>query len=259
MPKPTKNIKWRGSKAREILLDNLCKNIIPLDNIELSAEQAWQQKYSVLPPFALVPFSQFKRQLKAHREQIRKKQNSQDSKVVSTESNSCKPIKKIKWLGSKARFTLLCDIEKGFISLTNEQTAEHLWNTRYSKQQEFASVPFEQFKTQLQAHRKQVEKKLKQAQEDNELYLWDAHYYPRKTNIIRGEPVFDSSPAHQLLIEDIKSSNHLGIRPSVFQQTRKEYLVFNKRKFKERIYQQIRYNKFINYLDWKDKQKCRNK
>jgi hypothetical protein len=50
------DVVWRACGAREILLDDLHRGILPLDAEILSAEEAWET-YSVMDAFELVPFS----------------------------------------------------------------------------------------------------------------------------------------------------------------------------------------------------------
>ena len=68
-----KPIKWRGSKAREVLLGDLENKILPLDEDELPALEAWRLTYSEMDEFKEVPYAQFERQLKAHRKQVEKR------------------------------------------------------------------------------------------------------------------------------------------------------------------------------------------
>ena len=73
MPKDPTYIDWRRSEAKLVLLDDLQKNVLPLDESVVSAEQAWAV-YSEHEAFkGLVEFKQFKIQLKAHRQQVMKK------------------------------------------------------------------------------------------------------------------------------------------------------------------------------------------
>ena len=48
---------------------------------------------------------------------------------------------------------------------------------------------------------------------------------------------------------------HEGMTPTEFQATRPEYKPFNKTKFKHRLYQAVRREKFCNYMEFKRKQK----
>ena len=62
-------ISWRKSKAKKILMEDLEENFLSLSENQFSTEDAWDA-YRTLPEFKKVPFSQFKRQLKAHRSQV---------------------------------------------------------------------------------------------------------------------------------------------------------------------------------------------
>ena len=66
-----------------------------------------------------------------------------------------------------------------------------------------------------------------------------------------GELVFDLHPSKLLLREDVKSGEHEGITPSDLQATRPEYMLFKPAKFKERIYQEVKRNKCLYYLELK--------
>ncbi len=76
------------------------------------------------------------------------------------------------------------------------------------------------------------------------------HSHPQDhTHNNRGEPVFSQHSAHHLLREDVKNKKHEGMPPSSFQMTRPEYMHFKPRIFKERIYQEVWREKFINHLE----------
>jgi hypothetical protein len=66
------DVAWRTSGAQEILLNDLQGGTLTFDAEVLSAEEAWESVYKDMSAFELVPFSQFKRQLKAHRGQVQK-------------------------------------------------------------------------------------------------------------------------------------------------------------------------------------------
>lgn len=68
-------IDWRWSIARQIILDDLNNEILPLDESELSAFEAWDLHYSHLVEFRDVVFSQFEARLADHRAQIKHKGN----------------------------------------------------------------------------------------------------------------------------------------------------------------------------------------
>ena len=77
----------------------------------------------------------------------------------------------------------------------------------------------------------------------------DRTLYPRQTHNHRGQPVFDLSPAKQRLQEDVKNNLHTTMSSSELQATRPEYRNLNPNKFKDRIPQEVRRQKFLHYLE----------
>lgn len=68
MPRKRKpgTIKWPKSEARNKVLDDLLKGVLPVDAKELSAEDAWELSYKNMVEFKDVPFEQFKDRLRDH-------------------------------------------------------------------------------------------------------------------------------------------------------------------------------------------------
>jgi len=67
-----KGIAWRNSAAKFMILEDLDEGVLPLEEEAVSTLDAWEY-YKKLDEFRGVPFGQFKRQLKAHREQVGRK------------------------------------------------------------------------------------------------------------------------------------------------------------------------------------------
>ena len=63
-------------------------------------------------------------------------------------------------------------------------------------------------------------------------------------------------PAKRWLREDVKNKVHETMKPSEFRNTRAEYLPFKLHKFKEHVYQEIKRQKFIFYLQQKRKKEA---
>lgn len=76
-------INWRTSEAREIILGDLEDGRLPLDEEVVSAQEAWDEMYYVLPEFEHVVFSQFKARLKDHRRQLARRKGSVDTFLVA--------------------------------------------------------------------------------------------------------------------------------------------------------------------------------
>jgi hypothetical protein len=72
---PKENIKWRNSVQAQILLQDLEEGILPLDNYEHSARDAWNDCYKKMDEFKDVPFQQFSDRLRDHRKQVQKRVN----------------------------------------------------------------------------------------------------------------------------------------------------------------------------------------
>jgi hypothetical protein len=150
------------------------------------------------------------------------------------------------WRNSKARLIVIHDLEENFLPLDeNEMSAKEAWDMVYQHIAEFATVPFLQFKGHLKDHRKQVRERLANSLTEEMALAHDRRLHPRQTHNHRGEPVFDLSPAKECLREDVKNKLHLT---SNFQETRPEYKGFKTKKFNDRIHQEVRRQKFMNYL-----------
>jgi len=144
------------------------------------------------------------------------------------------------------------DLVRGLLPLENEElTAEEAWELCYKNMAEFVNVEFSQFKERLRDHRKQVKGDLGRAQEEEELLTQDREVFPRKDVNARGEPVFDLHPAKDLLRQDVADKKHILLTPQQLWRTRKEYQDFTKPIFRQRIYQAVRREKFLNYLQHK--------
>jgi hypothetical protein len=157
----------------------------------------------------------------------------------------------IKWITCAARQILLEDLEpEGFMFGKDHVSAEEAW-LFYSTLPEFSLVVFTQFKARLKDHRTQANKQSQASQRDVRALAHDMAIYPRQRHNERGEAVFDLSAAKLLLREDVRNNIHSTMFPSVFQQTRPEYCVFEPCIFKHRIYQEVRRQKFLHFLELK--------
>jgi len=160
----------------------------------------------------------------------------------------------IDWKKSVCKRIVLDDLISGVLPLEqSEMTAEEAWEVCYKHLAEFVSdqVEFSQFKVRLEDHRKQVGGDLLRAQQDAAAVQHDRALFPRQERNARGELVFDMHPAKALLRADVQAGRHLTMKPEDLQATREEYMEFDKVKFRHRIYQEIRYQKFVNYLEIK--------
>jgi len=252
VPTMATRIDWRKCPGRTVLLEDLNQGTLSLDEIETLPEEAWEM-YKDRPEFDDVPFSQFKRQLKAHRDQVRKKQRrivNSDNDAIALNGDDQRDVA---WLHCAAREILLEDLRNGLLSVDEEETSvEEAWNY-YRHFEEFLIVPFTQFKRQLKAHREQVTKLVEIAMPQELALMRDRELYPVQKVGRNGVPHFYLTEAAALLRDDVQKDLHAGLTPSAFRATRKEYSFefcgLTLEKFKQRIYQEIRYRKYCNYLE----------
>ena len=185
------------------------------------------------------------------------------SDEASDEENS-KNIKKkgvknpafINWKESKARSVVIEDLVAGRMPLDDAfMSAESAWDVHYRFLPEFQRVCFKQFKERLRDHRKQVAGDLGRAKREVAAVAAHRLHFPRKTTTHKGAPVFDIHPAKELLREDVKQGNHVGVSPSALRLTKDEYQEFDQDIFRRRIYQEKRRKKFVNYLNEERKTK----
>ena len=154
----------------------------------------------------------------------------------------------IDWKKSDARTLVLRDLIEGVLPLSEADcSAAEAWEI-YRHSFEFARVPFAQFEERLRDHRRQISDKHIQAASDAQALAHDRALFPRSLNNQKGELVFDLHPAKLLLRVDVLEGKHLTMKPSELQQSKPAYMVFDKTIFKFRIYQEVRRNKFLNYL-----------
>jgi hypothetical protein len=131
----------------------------------------------------------------------------------------------------------------------NELSAEEAWDICYQHMAEFVDVVFSQFKDRFRDHRKVMGANATRADFESAALARDRLLFPWQTENHRGEPVFDLHPAKHLLRDDVKEGRHREMTPTQLQNYREEYKEFKAEKCKHQIYQEIRRQKFINYLN----------
>ena len=154
----------------------------------------------------------------------------------------------IDWKTSMARTIILDDLASGVLPVNEADcSAEDAW-TVYSKMGDFAPVIFSQFKERVKGHRKHCRAQITRSDREYDMLAHDRQLFPRQMENHRGEPVFDLSAAKMLLRADVREGKHLTMTPSQLQQSQAAYAPFDARKFRHRIYQEVRREKFLNYL-----------
>lgn len=159
----------------------------------------------------------------------------------------------IAWITSGAREILWEDFftRDGFLFNNPNIPAEEAYGLYKNVHPDFfGKVTFEQFKSNYVRYQRESNERHVQSQLQESCLGHDRALNPRKTHNARGEPVFDMTPAKALLREDVRNRLHESMTPAALQATRAEYQQFLPVKFKERIYQEVRYQKFCNWLEY---------
>eukprot|EP00980_Cylindrotheca_fusiformis_P030820 scaffold25470_cov793-Cylindrotheca_fusiformis.AAC.1 len=172
-----------------------------------------------------------------------------------TEKRKSKSKDFINWRSSAARAIIIEDLVRGILPLENSQmTAEEAFEI-YRGMEEFDGVIFLQFRQRLRDHRSQVKKDLLRSQQEEECLQRDRIFFPRKVVDQNGRQVFDLHPAKLLLRQDVAEKKHLQMTPFQLWESRAEYMEYEQAYFRNRIYQAVRREKFINYLQIKRDEK----
>jgi hypothetical protein len=163
------------------------------------------------------------------------------------------------WKDSPAREIILEDLTTGNLPLDNAvYSARDAWDQVYSHLIEFHGVAYEQYYRNLRSHREQVKKQLGESAWITEALVHDRELHPRQYKNARGELVFDLvREAKQYLEEDVKDKKHEIMKPAVLQKTRQIYMQFRLDIFRQRIYQEVRRQKFVFYLEVKRAEKIK--
>lgn len=163
----------------------------------------------------------------------------------------------VNWRNHPAREILLFDFNRGgFLYELEEYDLPLLYQTYTQVHPDyFSEVVFEQFEARMEDYIKTQKGRRERSKLEEEWMVHDRQLHPRQSKNSRGELVLDLHPAKFLLREDIKNKLHKTMEPEVFRNTRQEYLDFGQDIFRQRIYQEIRYQKYCNHLEDKRKKK----
>ena len=159
----------------------------------------------------------------------------------------------VDWATSAAKVILLDDIKEGI--LPSDYSPEDAWHEVYSNLVEFHGVEYEQFRRNLKSYRKSHQKMVDQVGWAKEAIAHDLKIHPRALFDHRGEWKFAFSLAKKLLEKDVARRKHEKMKPKKLRKTRREYELFPLDIFRQRIYQQVRRQKFENYLEKKRQEK----
>lgn len=120
----------------------------------------------------------------------------------------------------------------------------------------FAGVSFDAtFTSRLRSLRDIVKRKKQRVTTDQAAFdIFRKNHPERQVNDI-GDLRWEGSSAQAFLKQDMKDGLHLGLLPSQFRETRGEYKLFSKTKFRKHIHQEKRLGKLHNYLQDLDQKK----
>lgn len=164
--------------------------------------------------------------------------------------------KYIDWRDSNAKRVIISDLEDGVLS-ADETTvsSEQAWVV-CKNLPEFKDVIFKQFKERLADHRKAFKKRLEASIQEEDAFQHDSLLHPRnETHDRRGKLIFDRHPAKDLLRNDVKNGAYPLLSPAELWNLRPEHKLFDLKTLRQRIYQEIRRNKFINWCEMKRQEK----
>lgn len=221
---------WEFSAARATLDADFGTDKLPTEEKKLSVKDAWKH-YEHTNDWKGVSYGFFSQKVRA----LRTKWSRRDG---------------IDWGKSAARMVILYDLESLRLSTDDDEyPPSEIWEEIYSKLEEFEDVPYWQFEENVIKLRNAYDKSRDKSLQEDLILADDLAKNPTTTHNARGELKFYLTRAKQLLRHDIEKQNHVGLTASEFQETRVEYRPFKKRKFRERIRQEIRFQKYRNYLE----------
>lgn len=156
----------------------------------------------------------------------------------------------MRWEDSEAKRILLTELDDGILGPSEKIVLPRIAWVDFKDMPAFKWVTYSQFSRALRVYRKDTSDGKKRAMLEQNALDRDRILHPRKTRDCRGNLVFDLSEAKDLLREDVKNGLHLRMKPSALRNSRPEYQrCFGPVVFKERIYQEVRRTKFLNWLE----------
>ena len=158
----------------------------------------------------------------------------------------------IAWADHPAQKILVADLEAGILPPSSAtMPPKEVWDTVYAMLPKFSGMEYTKFCNRLCALWNAYSASHRLAARDAAALQHDCKLHPRKLVNARGEPVFDLSPAKLLLQQDVKNKKHVSMTLAALCQSRNEYLVFDCCIFSGRVWQEIRRQKFVHYLELK--------
>lgn len=179
--------------------------------------------------------------------------NGKDKKTQETQHSTMAPSNKpgwIDWRKSPARQVLIKDLQPGGpLHMRDNLSAEDIFGW-YKQFPAFKDVVFDQFQGRLQDHRAAANKIDFLAQQQEQYMKHDREIITAKTHNNNGEKKFHLDPAKKMLQADIEGKKYLNYATiKLFQASRPEYEKFKYKIFYDRYRQEIKLQKYFNYLE----------
>jgi hypothetical protein len=169
----------------------------------------------------------------------------------------------VKWRNHPAREVILQDLNYGGWLYDELKQDEELNLAlvfaicNHKHPEIFNEVDFSQFKVRMEDCTTKNKERRDHSKLEHAWTLHDRQLHPRQLKNHRGELAFDLHPAKLLLRKDVKAGAHAEMAPSQFQGTRAECQEFDRDIFRQRIYQEERHQKYLNFLGEKRTEKQR--
>ena len=159
------------------------------------------------------------------------------------------PSATIDWRNSEAKDIILRDLHEGVIPMNDEEVADDDVYVWYQQFDAFKNVGSRQFKARLKGHREQIQRNDATVDWEVEAYMHDRLIHPERMHDRHGNIKFYLTPGRELLRQDLREGKHKTMGIEDLYTSRDEYQVLPLRKFRQRVRQEIRALKFINYLE----------
>jgi len=162
----------------------------------------------------------------------------------------------INWRYSDARKIIFQDLEDGIFD-PETMSPREAWEQVYKHHKAFKNVPWEQFEENFQNNCDQFLQKRQRRELEEMLYQHDKALHPRTNpRDSQGRLIFHRHAAKDLLRTDIQNGLYPQKKPEELWHSHPEYEEFELKVFTQRIYQEIRRNKYINYANDKREAKA---
>ena len=188
--------------------------------------------------------------LRSKKEEDKMEEEEEEEAFDDDDDEDDKPLL-ADWEHSEAKKIIMDDLKGKRISRDYSDKPSPLWESRYKHLPAFKDVPKRQFCTNLRSCRLQFAKYHRRAAADAAALEHDLKIHQARKVNDNGEPKFADSAAQKLLREYVKEKKHVGIKPKDLWKRHKRFQKFDLHIFRQRIYQEERYQRFVNYLEYK--------